>query len=70
MGLSAVYSGVYVCGMIDVSVKLHSKVKPKGSAGFQTHLYESCTKDTVSPQAGTCSSSSWNEIRDLDEEKT
>lgn len=40
MGLSAVCFGVYVYGMIDVSVKLCSKVKPKGSVCFQTCLYE------------------------------
>lgn len=67
MGLSAVYCGVYVCGMIDVSVTLYSKVKPKGSICFQTHLYERCTKDTVSPQTEAYSSSSWNKIGDSDE---
>lgn len=40
MGLSAVYFDVHVCGMIDVSVKIYSKVKLKELICFQTHLYE------------------------------
>lgn len=38
--MSAVYFGFHIRGMIDASVKLCSKVKPKGSVCFQTHLHE------------------------------
>lgn len=70
MGLSAVYFGVYVCGMTDVNVKLYSKGNPKCSICFQTHLCERCTKVTLSPQTEAGSSSSCNKIENSNEEKS
>lgn len=54
--------------MIDVSVKLYCKVKPKSSVCFHRHLYERCTKDTVSPQTEVYSSC-WNKTEGSDEGK-
>lgn len=40
MGLSAACFGAYICGVIDVSAKLYSKMKPKDSICFQARLCE------------------------------